>query len=409
MSVSTIIADLEAKLSALYGQPTVLSDLPNNSSDILAQIALHYAGGLNSLDEAITALKSKLDIRTTPCECIDAVAANFGYVRDTTGSTTQYAISFTGIDGTVINSGTSFTDNIGVVWTLTSDLTISNNFAFGTVESPIGSYSIGSGELVINSPYSGVTFYQNGMLLREGHTSQTCEQFRDSILNPVSIGDNPDDLIDALNNISNGASIVTDLPDCLLDGCGSGIGIVVNGGDDQTIADLIRTLSPFNYARLLGNTSVSYGCEEVKFIRPYPVGIIINYWAASDIPDQDFIDLICETGTAGVETFMGKIPCLDGVVLNYIRASDEDSCTLPKQGIDCNGDTIDLFTSDDICDAECRETGFVGCQELLNVEYPVFVLAERLGDRCVNDSDTPDLSDTEEEVPDDGEEVANTP
>lgn len=387
MSVSTHIAALEAKLAALYGQPTVLSDLPNNSSDILAQLALHYAGALSLTEDAITNLKTKLDIRTTPCECIDAVAANLGHVRDTTGSSAQYAISFTGIDGTVINAGTPFTDNIGLIWTLVDSLTISNNFAFGKVESPIGNYVLNDGELVINSPYAGVNFYQSGMLLRSGHVSQTCEQFRESILNPSNVGDNPTDLITELNAISNGASIATDLPDCLLDGCGSGIGIVVNGGDDQEIADLIRTLSPFNYTRLLGNTSVEYACEEIKFIRPYPVGIRIQYWAANVIPDQDFIDLICENNTATAEIFMSNIQCLDGIVLNLSRASSEADCTVPKQGIDCEGSTIDLFNSDGVCES-CEETGFLSCQEMLNVEYPVFVSAERLGDRCVNDADT---------------------
>ena len=408
MSVSTIIADLEAKLAALYGQPTTLSDLPNNASDILVQIALHYAGGLDNLSNAITDLKTKLDIRYTPCECIDAVAANFGYVRDATGSTTQYAISFTGIDGTVINSGTSFTDNLGVVWTLVDDLTISNNFAFGIVESPVGSYTVSSGELVINAPYAGVTFYQNGMLLREGHVLQTCEQFRDSILNPSSVGDNETDLIAALNAISNSASLVTDLPDCFLDGCSSGMGIVVNGGDDQAIADIIRTLSEFNYANLVGNTSVAFGCESINFIRPYPVGVQIQYWGPEDVPDQDFIDLICEAGNVNIETFTNGIPCLDGAILNLIRSSED--CEFATEGFGCDGETINLFSdSDDICGANCRETGFSACQELLNIEYPVFVSAERMGDRCVNDAETPNLPDTEE-IPDGGEEeVANTP
>lgn len=382
MSVASIIADLEGKLVAsltddngnVIGQPTVLSDLPNNSGSGLAQIALHYAAALDKLERECSG-DSLPTINKATCAELQIIAQWLGIQTNPTSS--KAFVVMQGVNGTTIPLNTIFRDNYGYHWKTSSAVKINNGFAVAEVASPTGAYKVSSGELT-HVGISGVTGFTNTPNHETGFNGSSCDELRKLIAAPNKDKNTEKNLIESLTNVSNGAKLITELPPCL----GDGIGIVVNGGDDTAIANIIRQLAPINYARLKGNTVVTFGCEVVKFIRPCPVGVMFEYHADVDIPNDDFVNALC---VAGLDTkgILNNMECLHGFNTKLIYSRpDSVECELPETGLGCNGNTVSLISNECFCEQTCLETGFKACHLLKPWEYPVFISATRVTNIC---------------------------
>lgn len=285
MSLATLLDDFRAKVEPIIGI-TGLSNPSENIADPLVQVVIHALGGQAELERRLDLWSDRFDVRTAACNDLYLAAALVGeYPRSNQPSRVE--IIFTGSTQTV-PANASFRDQYLGVWTLESPVNISGGIGFGIARSAIGDFSVMPGELQLVSQIAGVNIATSGMMASIGSVTESCEQFRARLLSGNRRRIETDSgVLSKLLDVADSAKIINDAPECISPY--SRTGFVVRGGDDSDIATIIRQYAPLNYARLAGNVSVNVAaCETVRFIRPCPVGLEINYWGKT-VADSDFI------------------------------------------------------------------------------------------------------------------------
>lgn len=380
-SFEQLILEIESKLSVQIGA-TGLSNIPENIADPLVQIVTHAVGGQAQLYKDLYDFMEGFNVSTASCETIDALASLIGESRNT-NKKTSYSVVFFGTTDLVIPSNTALKDNNGIDWSTLDPITIRNGLGSGVAISPIGFYSLSPSELFLPSPISGVSIATNVSLIEAGFSLENCEQFRARLMNNNhSCAETEQGVLDRLGASSDFAKVIYDAPDCISDD--SHVAFVVRGGSDNDIGNIIANYAPFNFATLAGNTSVAIsGCETVKFIRPCPVGIKLQYWSETDVSDSQFIDAICSSEGDGLACIRDKIPCINHMRFSLIHSRPESlGCSYEDSGQDCSG-TVSLISDDCPCSADsCDDGVFTDCANLESWEYPVFVSAEKEGVYC---------------------------
>lgn len=384
--LDTKLAALETELAAVMGGATTLSDPTNNQADPMVQIALNALGGLCEVEAAIEEFKNGFNINAASCACLTILATLIGEEQRTNKRSTV-AIVATGANGTVIPTGTVYEDSYTAEWSLTTQITIKNGFGWGVAQSEIGPHVATKSDLTLQDDITGVST-TNGDMLSYGYTVEDCDQFRARLKSAggLSVQDTELTVIERLESLGTTARFITDAPDCV-DGSSSHA-FVVNGGDEASVAQMIMSYAPLNYTTLAGDVSyVVNSCETVKFMRPSPVGIEIEYYSKAPIDDSVFVQALCNSiGTCDndVVTAMtfADIDKLKSIKLRpiYSRPADAGGDDITT-GTDCFG-TVSLisdacYDEDAVIDQEQSD-----CILIASWQYPVFVRATLKGSVC---------------------------
>jgi hypothetical protein len=374
LTLSELIADFRAKVEPIIGE-TGLSDPRENIADPLVQAVIHPLGGLAELWQRLEKFQDGFDIRTADCDCLEWAASLVGETKRT-NQPTRASIVFTGSDGTVIPANTEFQDGYAGSWNTESAIMIRNGFGFGVARSAVGNFEIAEGELSLTTPIAGVALATNIGIIEQGYLTESCEQFRGRLLSQEKSIETEYGVLNQLKSITTKAWFINDAPDCISPVSNSGF--VVIGGNDNEIAETIRQYAPMNYTRLAGGVQIDFNCEPVRFIRPCPVGVQVQYWGDS-VSDDDFIAAICDGGLKAIQS----INCVQHARFRLVPAYRSNaSCTdEPDTGTGCDG-SVSLINDDCPCASDCPSGGYGNCPTLESWQYPVFVSAELMGERC---------------------------
>lgn len=380
MSLASLLADFRAKVEPVIGV-TGLSNPSENIADPLVQIVMHALGGQAELEKRLTTFIAGFDIRTADCTQL-IQAANLIGEQPRTAIPSKVEIILVGASGTLVPANTVFKDNYLGSWTLENPVTLSNGIGFGVAKSAVGSYQVAAGELSLAASIAGIQLATSGQMLSVGGTIESCEQFRARLLSGKNyLPDTDEGILQKLRSIATKAKLITDIPDCITPY--DKVGFVVVGGSDQLVAETIRNYAPYNYSRLAGNTSVLIDCDTVRFIRPCPVGLQLQYWASSEVEDDVFANAICQLDTVTAAGLVALIPCLVHVKFRAIPARPAGTNTEPEQATGCNGVGISLISSDCPCsDTSALSAEFSECINLAPWQMPAFISAEYKGTTC---------------------------
>lgn len=384
--VDTKLSELETALSVVMGGSTALSDPANNISDPLVQIAIHALGGLCAVETALQEFKSGFNIATASCDCLTILATLIGETQ-LTNKPSSVSISATGTNNTIIPAGTTYSDNFANTWTLQDQITIINGWGWGVAFSAAGSYSVNTSELLIDTAIDNVNT-TNGQMIELGYLSEDCEVFRARLMSGggASINETESGVIKRIESLGAKVSFIGDAPDCVSPFTNNAF--VVNGGSDSDIANILMNYAPLNYTTLAGNVEYLVNdCETVRFLRPCPVGIEINYWGRSEIDDQEFIDALCSTPDKCKSTSITAMNFADINKLKqisirpiYTRNSTVSS-TDATTAIDCFGG-VSLISDDCHCTGDIVDQPVSDCIDIESWQYPVFVSATYNGESC---------------------------
>ena len=380
MSLEALLADFRAKVEPIIGV-TGLSNPAENIADPLVQIVMHALGGQAELEKRLTAFTAGFDVRTADCVQLEQAASLIGEARRTAIPSTVEII-FVGASGTLIPANTAFKDNYLGVWRLENPVTLINGLGFGVAKSTVGAYQVEAGELALASAIAGIQIATSGQMLSLGGAIETCEQFRARLLAGRSyLPDTEEGILEQLSKVATKVKLIHDAPDCIAPY--SKTGFVVVGGSDQVIAETLQRYAPYNYTRLAGNTSITLGCETVRFIRPCPVGLQLHYWATTEVEDDVFANSICRLDTITSAGLVALIPCLKHVKFRAIPSRPEGTNTEPEQATGCNGVSVSLIAADCPCaDTSVLSSEFSECITLQAWQAPAFISAEYRGQTC---------------------------
>lgn len=391
MTVQAKLSSLETRLSSVLGGATTVSNPAENASDPLVQLALAHAIGLHELETMFQKSSTLLDIRTSPCADLDKIGLMLGVPRNTNAITSKTLIVISGVSDTTVNS-LPMVDSKGVTWSLQSPVKIIDGFGVGIAVSPQGKYVVDTGELVLTGTVGGVTAIRNYQMVEVGYLQEDCDSYRARLMGKSTFpllhsSSTGEDLLESLRAISDYAYFIDNAPACISPV--TSLGIVVRGGDDQDIADIIRKLSPFNYLRLAGNTSVAFDstCDSVRFIRPYPAAVDIQYWSKNTVDDATFVNAMCKMHKLDIVELMKAIPCLNGISIKVTppyedRGYADGECEAAEDAISCGG-TVSIRTNDCMyAGVGCPTPTFGTCFTLKPWEYPAFASATRMGETC---------------------------
>lgn len=384
-TLNNLLIDAESKLSVLLGGTTTLSNPSENSNDPLVQIMLTALAGQVKLDEKILNRLYQLDIRTIDCECLEIVASLVGEFKRSNKQTSAGLVVI-GTNGTSIPANSQFKDNLGNIWFNEKEIIVENKIAFGKVLSTnFYNLNLSNNELYLVSAIEGISIATNTFILEQGYSEETCEQFRNRLLNKsVQSFETETSVIYELLKKAKFAKFINDYPDCdNIDNPCLKSGFVVRGGDDTEIASIIRNYAPINYINLGGNTSISFDCETVKFIRPCPVGIMIQYTGSKELTSSDFETIICQLNQSVYTTNFSSLDCIKSLTFRTIRQVPESlNCEDPSSATSC-GQTVSLLSTNCPCAlTECNPKEYKNCAILKSWEYPVFISAEYMGELC---------------------------
>ncbi|MDB4461453.1 baseplate J/gp47 family protein [bacterium] len=384
MTLDELLVDAETKLSGLLGGATALSNPSLYASDPFVQAILVALGGQADLDAKIESKFNNYDINTVSCNCIDTVASLVGETRHVNKPTTV-SIVISGVNDITLPANSQFTDSTGNTWILDSETTIENGIGFGeAISSSSGEFNVVAGDLSLTNSVSGINIATNSGVIDLGFVEESCEQFRERLLTQnILAPETESSVLKLLEKEADFATFISDYPDCDGTGC-LGKGFVLRGGDETTLANIIRDYSPLNYMTLAGNTSIPFdNCEDVKFIRPCGVGIQIKYTASKEITDEEFSEIICENNSSLYNKNFSSIDCLTSISFRVVRSSSPAlECGDPETADGC-GETVDLLSEDCPCvQEECSSPDFKPCAVLNSWEYPVFLSAEYIDGDC---------------------------
>lgn len=380
MTLNDYIIDADSKLSVILGGSTALVDPNTHLPDPLEQILLIALAGQVSVEKAIVDKFGSFDIRVVDCECLDIVAARTGDFRRT-NKQTKVGIVITGSNGTVLPANSGFNDSYGNSWYLESKITIVEGIGFGTALSSLaGEYSVAPNDLYLTTSVDGVTKATNSNIIELGYTTESCEQFRSRLINkkPCAL-ETEATVINELLKEADFAKFISDYPDCDSNCLTSGF--VVRGGDNNTIASIIRQYAPLNYMRLAGNVEINFPfCETVKFIRPCGVGIQIEYKSDDIIDDSEFESIICQENGSLYAKMFNDLP-IDAIRFRTVRATPASLACDDITEVSSCGETVSLISEDCPCSQDsCNDTAYKGCAELESWEYPLFISAVKVDD-----------------------------
>lgn len=380
MSLEALVADFRTKVEPIIGV-TGLSNPSENIADPLVQIVMHALGGQAELEKRLTEFTAGFDVRTADCNQLEQAAALIGETRRT-AIPSKVEIIFVGASGTLVPANITFKDSYLGVWTLENPVTLTNGLGFGVAKSAVGMYEVEAGELALAAPIAGIQLATSGQMLSIGGSVETCEQFRARLLAGKSyLPDTEEGILEQLSKVATKVKLIHDAPDCIAPY--SKTGFVVVGGSDQVIAGTLQHYAPYNYTRLAGNTSVTIGCEVVRFIRPCPVGLQLQYWASAEVDDDVFANAICQLDTITSAGLVALIPCLKHVKFRAIPSHPEGVNAEPEQATGCNGVSISLITADCPCsDTSALSSEFSECLNLQAWQSPAFISAEYKGQTC---------------------------
>lgn len=385
MNLDQLFADAESKISTIAGGATTLSDPSENWPDPFVQSTGIVLAGQYELDKKIDTKWDSVDIRKVDCECLEVVAARTGDFKRT-NKASKTCVFVTGISGTILPANSVFVDNFSRTWLLESEIAIENCVGFGTVvSSSAGDFDLSAGELSLQTPVTGIEQATNTCIIERGYEAENCEQFRTRLLNKtVPSIETENTLMTQLALESDFVKTIGDYPDCDT-GC-TGFGFVIRGGDSTTIANIIRQYAPVNYMNLAGNTQVDFdNCEYVKFIRPCPVAIQLQYTGKEELDPSLFSDVVCTLNGSVYHKAFNDLD-ITSIKFRTIRATPADlNCEDVEEGDDC-GNTVSLLTGiaqDCPCvKTECSSPDFISCAVLESWEYPVFANVEYMGTDC---------------------------
>ena len=383
MTLDQLFANAESKISTILGGTTTLSNPSENWPDPLVQTIGVALAGQQLIDEKINNVFNYYNIANANCACLDTIASLVGEYKRTNKSS-KVGVVITGVDGYILPQNTTFLDDLGRSWKTDSKIIINSSVGIGTASSmTYGEFLVDSGKLYLQSPIAEVNIATNTQMLEYGYILESCEQFRNRLLNKFTNA--PETELTVLNRLGNEANFVkfiSDYPDC--NGSCTGSGFVIRGGDDTVLANIIKDYAPLNYMRLVGNTIINLpNCEYVKIIRPCPVGIEINYYATNEIANSEFESAICNSNTSLTNKTFNSIDCLNGITFKTIRATNKTlGCDTPDQLSGC-GETITLADLECPCVSDtCNDGIFRNCANLESWEYPIFIGANYLGVDC---------------------------
>lgn len=383
MTLDQLFADAESKISVVLGGTTTLSNPSENWPDPLVQIIGVALAGQKIIDDKISSQFDYFNIKTADCACLDTIASLVGeYKRE--NKSTKVGIIITGVNGYTLPTNTLFFDQLGRSWRTSTLITITNGVGVGkAVSSSYGEFLVSPQDLYLQTTIPEVSVATNTHVIEYGYTIESCEQFRTRLLNKlISAPETELTVIEKLLVEADFVKFITDYPSCT-DACYNS-GFVIRGGNDTTLANIIRDYAPLNYMKLVGNTTVSFdNCEHVKFIRPCPVGIEINYYADNEIDQAEFENIICNSNDSLLSKNFSSIDCLNGITFRVIRATNPDlDCDTQEQISGC-GSTFTLSEFECPCISNsCNDTIFKNCAVLNSWEYPVLMSANYLGVDC---------------------------
>lgn len=381
MTIESELALIESKLQSALGESTVLSDPENNAASPLTQLGLYLATMGNDTKQRLDNLKKVLNLKTLPCDLLDQIAPLIGFQRQVSGIQPKQLIVFYADYGFVLPSGTEMIDGLGRSWFVDNDYPSYNGLGHGYAKGSINYTSVQPNELSLASHLSAIKEITNVIEVNAGSPSESCEDFRKRLLNEKPVPETESFLFSKVRKFANDVKLTKEIPDCI-EGVGD-LGIVVNGGDDNDVANAILESAPVNVAKIRGNEQVAIGCNNVRFIRPCPVGVIFKYWASKEIDNQSFIDALCKYGM-DIGKVISSIECLTNFEFKLIRSrssESNESCDLPDSGVYCD-QTVSLINDKCHCDVGCIETDFSCCHKLTELEYPIFISAQREEQPC---------------------------
>lgn len=384
-TLDQLLIDAENKLSTILGGATTLSNPSENSNDPLVQIMLTSLAGQVKLDEKIINRLYDIDIRTIDCECLNIIANLIGEFKRTNKKTT-IGLIIIGTTGSILPANSQFKDSMGNIWYNELPITIENKIAFGkAVSTTYNSFNIENNDLYLTTPIEGISIATNTFILEQGYSEETCEQFRNRLLTKsLKSFETEDTIIYELLKHADFAKFISDYPDCNnLDNPCLKSGFVIRGGDDTTIANIIRNYAPLNYVTLGGNVNINYGCETIKFIRPCPVGIMIKYTGAKQLSNSEFESIICKLNDSVYANNFASLECIKSLSFRTIRQFPESlNCDDPNTATSCNETISFLSTTCPCALTECNPKEYKSCAILKSWEYPVFISSEYIGEYC---------------------------
>lgn len=306
LNVNQVLADIEARLSAVYG-PTTLSNPSLYASDPLVQTQLPAAIGLSKLHDRFEAFVGRLTPLTAEGADLTAVAALMGQARRT-GMPSYVPVVINGVSNSEVLGGTVLVDDKGIEWQTLETVQLGRSErAFTDAMSAIGAHDLNRGELRLQTPIPGVEFVTNAARPDVGGIEESDEALRRRLLgmNPHwRVKETPASIANAVRNVSG--VLRAEYVDYPCDPPCKQKMIAVIGGSDVDIAQAIYDSAPFAVECCLNGESMSVvNCTEVRFQRMCPVIVKIRLWkdcrCSSESPDEGVANIVAKANKWGLE------------------------------------------------------------------------------------------------------------